>query len=182
MKRTLIAAAAIFLIPWSTRAASAQELEGPTPPVPSISMAYDSYLSAPAPAGPGVPSASPSDRPAQPSAVPPIAAGSVLAPEGAFEEEDEGDEPRRLFDFPFLAKRRIEVRGWLDQSFTWNPDSPRNRFNGPVTFFDRSNDYMLNQLYLITERVTDTEVRLSLPQQRTPKGRVFAIEGIVDIV
>lgn len=34
----------------------------------------------------------------------------------------------------------------------------------------------------IAERITDTEVRLSLPQQRTPKGRTFAIEGIVDIV
>lgn len=34
----------------------------------------------------------------------------------------------------------------------------------------------------IAERITDTEVRLSLPQQRTPKGRTFTIEGIVDIV
>ena len=34
----------------------------------------------------------------------------------------------------------------------------------------------------IAERVTDTEVRLSLPQQRSPVGRTFAIEGIVDIV
>ena len=34
----------------------------------------------------------------------------------------------------------------------------------------------------IAERVTDTEVRLSLPQQRSPAGRTFAIEGIVDIV
>jgi hypothetical protein len=34
----------------------------------------------------------------------------------------------------------------------------------------------------IAERITDTEVRLSLPQQISPAGRVFAIEGIVDIV
>lgn len=34
----------------------------------------------------------------------------------------------------------------------------------------------------IAERVTDTEVRLSLPQQRSPAGRTFAVEGIVDIV
>ena len=34
----------------------------------------------------------------------------------------------------------------------------------------------------IAERVTDTEVRLSLPQQLSPAGRTFAIEGIVDIV
>jgi hypothetical protein len=34
----------------------------------------------------------------------------------------------------------------------------------------------------IAERITDTEVRLSLPQQKSPKGRTFAIEGVVDIV
>ena len=34
----------------------------------------------------------------------------------------------------------------------------------------------------IAERVTDTEVRLSLPQQCSPGGRTFAIAGIVDIV
>lgn len=34
----------------------------------------------------------------------------------------------------------------------------------------------------IAERITDTEVRLSLPQQQSPDGRTFAIEGIVDIV
>ena len=34
----------------------------------------------------------------------------------------------------------------------------------------------------IAESVTDTEVRLNLPGQRTPKGRKFNIEGVVDIV
>jgi hypothetical protein len=34
----------------------------------------------------------------------------------------------------------------------------------------------------IAEKVTDTEVRLSLPNQTTPKGRGFCIEGVVDIV
>lgn len=34
----------------------------------------------------------------------------------------------------------------------------------------------------IAERVTDTEVRLNLPGQRTSAGREFNIEGIVDIV
>jgi hypothetical protein len=38
------------------------------------------------------------------------------------------------------------------------------------------------KLRTIAERITDTEVHLSLPQQRSPKGRIFAIEGIVDIV
>lgn len=34
----------------------------------------------------------------------------------------------------------------------------------------------------IAEKVTDTEVHLSLPGQETPAGRGFTIEGIVDIV
>ena len=34
----------------------------------------------------------------------------------------------------------------------------------------------------VAERITDTEVRLSLPQQESPQGRIFAIEGVVDIV
>lgn len=34
----------------------------------------------------------------------------------------------------------------------------------------------------VAENVTDTEVRLSLPGQETPRGRDYSIEGIVDIV
>jgi hypothetical protein len=34
----------------------------------------------------------------------------------------------------------------------------------------------------IAEQVTDTEVRLQLPAQKSPGGRTFGIEGIVDIV
>jgi hypothetical protein len=34
----------------------------------------------------------------------------------------------------------------------------------------------------IALKVTDTEVRLNLPHQKTPKGRTYSIEGVVDIV
>lgn len=34
----------------------------------------------------------------------------------------------------------------------------------------------------IAEAVTDTEVKLTLPEQTTPKGRKYTIEGVVDIV
>jgi hypothetical protein len=37
-------------------------------------------------------------------------------------------------------------------------------------------------LRAIAEGVTDTEVHLSLPQQETPGGREYAIEGVVDIL
>ena len=38
------------------------------------------------------------------------------------------------------------------------------------------------KLRSIAEKVTDTEVRLNLPEQTTPQGRKFGIEGVVDIV
>lgn len=34
----------------------------------------------------------------------------------------------------------------------------------------------------VAEHVTDTEVKLTLPEQHSPEGRKYAIEGIVDIV
>ena len=38
------------------------------------------------------------------------------------------------------------------------------------------------RLRQIAESITDTEVKLNLPNQKTPKGRRFCIEGVVDIV
>lgn len=38
------------------------------------------------------------------------------------------------------------------------------------------------KLHHIAETVTDTEVKLNLPNQKTPKERNFCIEGVVDIV
>ncbi len=34
----------------------------------------------------------------------------------------------------------------------------------------------------VAERVTETEVKLTLPEQRTPRGRKYSIHGVVDIV
>lgn len=34
----------------------------------------------------------------------------------------------------------------------------------------------------VAENITDTEVKLSLPEQKTPRGRKFSIEGVVDII
>lgn len=56
-----------------------------------------------------------------------------------------------------IAPLGIKLGGWVDQSFTANADSPTNRFNGPVTFTDRANEYLLNQVYLYAERSTNTE-------------------------
>ncbi len=62
------------------------------------------------------------------------------------DEEDSG--PIRLLAFPAIRARGIEVDGWLGQGFTWNPDRPADRFNGPNGMNDRSNDYQFNQLGL----------------------------------
>lgn len=38
------------------------------------------------------------------------------------------------------------------------------------------------KFHRLAENVTDTEVRLTLPQQKTPTGRSYTIQGVVDIV
>lgn len=64
--------------------------------------------------------------------------------------------PASLFNHTSLGRCGIEVGGWLDQGITGNGDPGPHRFNGPVTFNDRSGEYQMNQLYLFAERVTTT--------------------------
>jgi hypothetical protein len=60
-------------------------------------------------------------------------------------------------DCCWLESRGMKMYGWIGQSFTWNTTNPQDRFNGPVTMTDRSNEWQLNQLYLITEKETVSE-------------------------
>jgi hypothetical protein len=46
----------------------------------------------------------------------------------------------------------LNIHGWLDGGFIWNTSNPSSKFNGPYNAVDRSNEGMLNQLYLVTER------------------------------
>lgn len=71
---------------------------------------------------------------------------------------------------PSVLPGNIRVRGWLDQGFTWNPDDPDNRLNGPQGFNYRSNEYLMNQLYLIIERPVNVE------------GGTWDIGGRVDLL
>jgi hypothetical protein len=66
-------------------------------------------------------------------------------------------EPFKLLDGPCAERRHIQAGGWLAQSFVWNPYSPADRFNGPVTWTDRANDYQLNELYAYVGRAANTE-------------------------
>jgi hypothetical protein len=47
--------------------------------------------------------------------------------------------------------------GWIAQSYTWNPYQPRDRFNGPMTWTDRANEYQMNELYGYLGRASNTE-------------------------
>ena len=142
---------AAFLLVLTAGMAVGQEIDriAPLPPVPTDGPQLAAVAPAPEPGQPPAPAAA--EKPA---------ADVAAAEENGDEEEaEEPSGPKRLFDCPALEERNISIRGWIDQGFTWNPDSPANRFNGPVTFNDRSNDYMLNQFYLVNERTTNTDCR-----------------------
>lgn len=63
----------------------------------------------------------------------------------------------RLFDSECLDCRGVTLQGWFGWNpFIWNTSNPADRFNGPVTFTDRSNTIQINQLYLYAEKAVDT--------------------------
>ena len=49
----------------------------------------------------------------------------------------------------------FQIYGYIDQGFTWNPASPRDRTNGLILNNYRSNDYQLNAIYLVGEKKLD---------------------------
>ena len=90
--------------------------------------------------------------------------------EAAAEEPAEDPwEPATVDDEPFsinnwlapkdswAANNNIKFGGNFIQSYTFNFDSPNDKFNGPVTWTDRSNEYQLNQAYNWIEKSTSTE-------------------------
>ena len=46
----------------------------------------------------------------------------------------------------------VNLRGWLNGGFIGNTADPGSKFNGPYNAVDRSNEPMMNQLYMIAER------------------------------
>jgi hypothetical protein len=51
-----------------------------------------------------------------------------------------------------FSKSGITIDGWIDAGFIGNTSSPNSKFNGPYNAVDRSNEAMLNQIYLIAEK------------------------------
>jgi hypothetical protein len=51
----------------------------------------------------------------------------------------------------------INMGGWVSSGVSGNIDSPEDRYNGPVTFGDRANEFHMQQLYGYIEKAVDTE-------------------------
>jgi hypothetical protein len=77
------------------------------------------------------------------------------------------NELRTLFESNF---ERLRSEG----GHSLAPDVRETAWNQVLLYWRRLSDIAL--------KVTDTEVYLNLPGQKSPEGRTFAIEGIVDIV
>ena len=60
-------------------------------------------------------------------------------------------------DLKFLKDNGIVVGGWANGGITYNTHNPSNGYNGPVTFNDRSNTPMFNQLNFYVGRAVATE-------------------------
>ncbi|QSA98592.1 porin [Methylococcus sp. EFPC2] len=55
----------------------------------------------------------------------------------------------------FLKNLGLTVGGWINAGVTYNANDPGSKFNGPVTFGDRSSELQLNQLYLYVQRAVN---------------------------
>ncbi len=66
------------------------------------------------------------------------------------------EQPRGFFSRNARAEGGFFVDAWLSQGFTGNTASPASRFNSPLMFNDRANEYQMNQLYLALGREVAT--------------------------
>ena len=94
-----------------------------------------------------------------PNSEPPPAAAKAEG-EGQEEPKDEMWVLPNIFDDGcgrnWFKEHNIRLGGNVAQSMTFNFQSPSDRFNGPVTWTDRSNEYQLNQMWFYLEKATDT--------------------------
>ncbi len=82
---------------------------------------------------------------------------------------------------------RPEIETFIAEVFDQNFELLRQEYGSSLT--PEAREAALNQVMLywlrlgdVAERITDTEVPIHLPNQRSPEGRNFGIEGVVDIV
>jgi hypothetical protein len=65
-------------------------------------------------------------------------------------------EVHRLYK-PCCEDSQWSGAGWLAQSYVWNPYRPADRFNGPMTWTDRANEYQMNELFYYFGRAAKTD-------------------------
>lgn len=105
--------------------------------------------------------------------------------------EVEMGNPQDFPSAPFEDTDKImsfsEIEDWIRETFERNYE--RLRLDGGHALNPDVKSVALEQILAyyrklteIAESVTDTEVRLTLPEQVTPEGRRYTIEGVVDIV
>lgn len=56
-----------------------------------------------------------------------------------------------------LRDRRINVGGSIINSMTFNTDAPKDKFNGPVTWTDRANEWQMNQAWFYAEKALNMD-------------------------
>lgn len=60
-------------------------------------------------------------------------------------------------DTEFMKNMGLKFGGWFNAGVTYNANAPAGKFNGPVTFGDRSGELQMNQLYFYLQRAVNTE-------------------------
>ncbi|GFR59900.1 DNA helicase UvrD [Elysia marginata] len=86
-----------------------------------------------------------------------------------------------------LRKKEMEMEEWIEKQYEMNYE--RLRLEGGHAFSPEVKRTGFLQIIMyyrkmreVAENVTETEVKLTLPEQTSPKGNKFTIEGVVDII
>jgi hypothetical protein len=116
---------------------------------------HEGYVSFAEPSDKGGASDSPSNQSGsqpggQPGDVPPAKSEPPAATASGDNGEDDADKPWTLPQPRFLSSRGITLGGWTEVGGTannWNTD-----YNGPVSFADRADRFLLNQQWLFLDK------------------------------
>ena len=71
--------------------------------------------------------------------------GQAPAAAAAAEAEEPTCDPWRIF---CQKECGWNFTGYIAGGFTYNTASPADRFNGPVTWMDRSNDFQMTEIWM----------------------------------
>ena len=118
---------------------------------------------APAAAGAAATPVSPSNQPPAPPAAKAVEKPAAEKPKEEEKKEEEKppeETPYNLFHQfmgPWLDCEHLDIRGYIEAGYTSNPTYPMSGFNGPDGYNDLSNTVVLDQFYMIAERVAKVE-------------------------